>query len=308
MRLKLLLPAALLIAPLPLIAQTYDDEQRFSLGSTQTIFPDTAYIRNAPSGSAAAMDSLYAFETLKIVKRMKESLTLGRKTAAWYQVSFQRNGAARLGYLWGGAMALKAFKHQGVQFAAGMLSYPDAAAMSPEDSAGDLRYKNTFAIKAKSATARDECHFNISRESGYFYEETDSNGVVTDKHVQAAKGLPAGASFIVHFGMSGEACGIPTYDISAAWNGRNLIRMPLIESNADGGQWLYEEAFVYPGQKGGKPGELRVKQTSSESVDENSDKMKTEITWRSYRYDAPARRFILLKQESAFPAGSSRGE
>jgi len=295
MRILLLLSASAFLAPFALLAQTYDDEQRFAAGSAQTIFSDTAYIRSAPSGSAAAMDSLYAFETLKIVKRVKETLTLGRKTAPWYQVSFQRNGSARLGYLWGGSMALKAVRHQGVQLAAGLLSYPDAAAFTSEDSGADLRYNNTFAIKAKSNTARDECHFNISRESVFFYEETDSNGIVIDKHVQAAKGIPTGASFIVHFGMSGEACGIPTYVISAAWNGQHLIRLPLLESNADGGEWMYEEEFVYPGQKGGKPGELRVRQTASSAIEENPDKMKTDVTWKAYRYDAAGRRFILSK-------------
>ena len=265
----------------------------FAPGTSQSIFSDTAYIRSAPQSSAGAIDSMYAFESLRIVKQMKEQLTLGRKAAPWYQVSFQRNGSPRLGYLWGGALALKAIRHQGAQFAAGILSYPDPAAFTKDDSGADLRYMNTFSIKAKSGTVRDECRFNISRESAYFYEETDSNGVVNDRHVQAAKGLPPGASFVVSFGMSGEACGIPSYTIAAAWDGSHLIRLPLIESNADGGEWAYEESFIFPSQQGGKPGLLRIKAVS-ESAIENSDKMKTEVSWREYRYDAGAKKFVRL--------------
>lgn len=292
--LLLLLPLLFVIS-----AANADDEQyygsyRFKPGSTQTVFSDTAYIRSSASGSAAAIDSLYAFQTLKIVKMMQETLSLGRKSAPWYQVSFQRNGSARLGYLWGGAMALKSAKHMGVDFAASVLSYPDPAAFTGDVENKDLQYFNTFSIKAKSATARDEARFNISRESQYCYEEMDSNGVVTDKHWLPSKGLPPGASFIIRFGMSGEACGIPTYEIMAAWNGTNLIRLPMKESNADGGEWAYFEEFVFPSQKGGKPGELRVKATS-ESAIENSDKMKTEVSWKSYRYDAGKSEFILVR-------------
>lgn len=264
----------------------------FGRGSTQTIFSDTAYIRSSASSNAAAIDSMYAFESLKIVKQLKEQLTLGRKTAPWYQVSFMRAGSARTGYVWGGVMALKAIRHQGAQFAAGLLSYPDPAAFMADDSVSDLRYFNTFSIKAKSPAGREECRFNISRESGYFYEATDSNGVVTDKHVSNAKGLPPGASFVLQFGMSGEACGIPAYTIAAAWNGSKLIRLPLLESNADGGEWSYEEEYVYPSQNGGKPSLLRVRVTEGTAID-NSEELKTEVRWKSYRFDAATKSFVL---------------
>lgn len=287
----------LLLLPLILVALTasadeteYYGPYRFEPGSTQTVFSDTAYIRSAPVAGAGAIDSLYAFEPLKIVKQMTEQLTLGRKTAPWYQVSFQRAGSPKLGYLWGGALALKAIRHQGAQFAGGLLSYPDPAAFSSDDSGADLRMMNTFSIKAKSGTVRDECRFNILRESGYFYEQTDSNGVVTDKHWETAKGVPPGASFLVHFGMSGEACGIPSYTITAAWNGSALIRLPMLQSNADGGEWAYEEAYIFPAQKGGKPGLLRIRANEMTAI-ENSEAMKSEYKWRSYRYNATERRF-----------------
>lgn len=296
MRLSLLLLLSMFAIALNASADDteYYGPYRFEPGSTQTIFSDTAYIRTSASGSAKAMDSLYAFETLKIVKQLNETLTLGRKTAPWYQVSFLRNGSPRLGYLWGGAMAVKAIKHMGTAFAAGLLSYPDPAAFSGDKGDKDLQYFNTFSIKAKSATATDEARFNISRESGYFYEQTDSNGVVTDKHWQASNGIPPGASFLVNFGMSGEACGIPTYTITAAWTGSNLIRLPMLESNGDGGEWSYEEEYMFRAQKGPKPGELRIR-TRTMSAIEGSEEMKTETGQRLFRYNPVMREFVEIR-------------
>lgn len=274
-------------------AQNYDDRDRFAPGSTLTVFSDTAYIRATPSTAGPAIDSLYAFENLRLLRIESATLTLGRKTAPWYRVSYTRNGAERKGFIWGGAVALKAFRHQGVQFAGAVLSYPDPKASTVEDSGIEIQYISTFSIKAKSAEARGECRYNINRESVYFGELTDTNGIVTDKHWMQAKGIPAGASFLVNFGMNGGACGVPSYTIIAAWDGRSLIRMPLLQDNADGGDWMYQEAYVYPSQKQGKAGILRIKATSETSV-EGSDKMETEVSWKEYRYDTMEKRFVLL--------------
>ncbi len=114
--------------------------------------------------------------------------------------------------------------------------------------------------------------------------------MVTDKHWEPARGLPPGASFVLRFGMSGEACGIPAYTIAAAWNGTKLIRLPMLQSVADGGEWGSDERYVYPSQKGGKPGLLRIRADQFEAI-ENSEAVKESTSWKSYRYDPATQSF-----------------
>lgn len=262
----------------------------FKTGSAQTVFSDTAFVRSSPAADATVQDTLFAFDPVIVLDTTNTLFTVGRKMAPWYRIRYSKAGVSKTGVLWGGALAIKSVRHDGAQFACGVLSYPIRLAATPDDSGIDLRYVATFSIKAKSGTAREECRYNISRESAYFFEESNEDGKTTDTHISPARGIPEGARFLVRFGMSGEACGIPGYTIQAAWDGRHLIRMPMLISNGDGGEWSVEERFVYPSDAGGKPGQLRVKCIEETAV-EGTDKMAREIKWRSYRFDAATRTF-----------------
>lgn len=273
------------------IASQYYGAYSFGKGTLISVFSDTAFIRSQASASAAVLDTVYAFDDLRIMDTAGGLLTLGRKTAPWYRVTYSKNDKKRQGVIWGGALAMCSIRKKSMRFACGLLSYPMAAASQPEEEPKELQYFNTFSIKAKDAKGRQECRYNISRESVYFYEDADSNGKVTDTHTEKAKGLPAGAQYLIRFNMSGEACGIPSYRIMAAWDGTKLIKMPLLQSNVDGDQWYYEEQFVYPKDEGGKAGKLLIK-CKEETAVEGTDKIETNVTWKEYYYDQETARFL----------------
>lgn len=268
----------------------YYGPYKFAPGDKKIIFSDTAIVRSTIKGTAT--DTLFAFDEVTVATADTAMTTIGRKTAPWYRITYRKGGTMKKGAIWGGTLAIHSLKHQGVVFACGVLSYPiPGVSLKEETGSADLSALVTFSIKAKKpGNTIQECRYNLSRESVYFEEVADSNGKIVDTHISPARGLPSDAKFIVHYGMSGEACGIPGYEIQAAWTGDELIRMPLLQGNADGGEWWTDETFVYPTEKGGKPGLLRVKVTEATAI-EGTEKMKEQVRWRSYVWDNAARRF-----------------
>lgn len=288
-----LLPLFILLLPVRAVAQrepdSYYGPYLFKEGTIQTVFSDTAYVRSTASTGAAIVDTLFAFEAVRIVGTPGALFTVGRKEAPWYTVRYTKDGRKGSGALWGGTLAIHSGKRNDLSFACGVLSYPIPGVNLRDEGVDDLSYAATFSIKARTAAGIQECRYNISRESAYFAEEMDSNGKVTDTHIARPKGLPAGTLFYIRYCMSGEACGIPTYELQAAWDGQHLIRMPLLEHNADAGVCYATETFVFPAQKGGKEGRLQVK-TVTESEDDKG-KLKKSVEWRGYGYDGSARVF-----------------
>ena len=293
MRALFLLSCLLFAAARPACAQArtvadYYGPYRFEAGKACRVFSDTAYLRAAPGTAAGIADTLFAFDEVSIVDTTSDLLTVGRKEAPWYRVRYRKGGTERAAFLWGGTLAIHDFSKDGVQVACGLLSYPMADAWlkgeQPMEGTG-LRDYNTFSIKANDGRGVQECRYNVYRESGFFYLPMDSNGVALPATRPLSGGMPPAARWMTAYGMSGEACGIPSYQLCAAWDGQRLIRMPLLQGTADGGAFYYEEQYIFPGDKGGKPGLLRIRCETGESGDEEGAKMKVTVKWRDYRWD-----------------------
>ena len=269
----------------------------FEANTRQYIFSDTAFVRSAPG--AVVQDTLFAFETITVKKQLAQRLTIGRKDAPWYEVSYSRKGKKKTGVLWGGAMSIRTSERDGHLFSFGVLSYPQPPTNEQDKWPEDARY-NTCAIKMKEkAGTIQQCFYNIGVESAGFIDSyTDDSGHVENPRFQAAGVLPVNAKFLVSFMMSGEACAIPTYEIKAAWDGEKLIRMPMLEYNADGGVWAYDEEYIYPNSKGGKPGMLIVKGTSKQYKEEGNETVleKTTVDRTLYRWDNANKEFVQQKR------------
>lgn len=264
----------------------YYGPYKFEAGKQCLVFSDTAYLRAAPATAAAIADTVFAFDRISIVDTTGGLLTVGRKEAPWYRVRYRKAGKERTAYLWGGALAIHDFSKDGVQVACGLLSYPmaDGWMKGEQPDGASLRDYNTFSIKAATGRGQQECRFNVYRESAYFQLPTDTNGVALPVARTISGGVPPSARWMTTYGMSGEACGIPGYQLSAAWDGQRLIRMPMLQGVGDGGVY-YDEQFIFPGDRSGKPGVLRVRCETGESEDEEGDKMKVTVKWRDYRWD-----------------------
>lgn len=277
--------------------EPYDGSYRFKTGSQQTVFSDTAFVRAAPDG--AVQDTLYAFAAVRIKRRRPQTLAVGRKAAPWYEVAYEVKGVSHIGVIWGGALALAKARRDGVDFAFSVLSYPQLPEAGAEPEPFSTGY-TTCAIKARTQEGRvQQCWYNISPESVFFLDAgRDADGKPVYERFGKAGPLPAGARFLVRFYMSGEACGIPSYQISAAWDGTRLVRMPLLESNADAGVWQYEEAYVYPAAQGGMPGHLSIRGVSEEYEDSEAMRPKPPkrtVSMRRYRWEDAAHRFRAVK-------------
>ncbi len=276
----------------------YDGPYRFEPGTEHPVFSDTALVREAPSG--AVNDTLYAFAAVRIRRQLPSMLTVGRKTAPWYEVDYRVRGVSRTGALWGGTLAISAARRAGAEFAFGVLSYPQAPEPDAEHEPAPGGF-TTCAIKARAAgTPVQQCLYNISPESASFLDTgRDAEDRPAYERFGKAGPLPPGARFLVRFYMSGEACGIPSYKIAAAWDGMRLIRMPLLEDNADAGVWSYHEAYTYPAVKNGTAAYLGVRGVSEEyeSAEQADLKpVKRTVTVRRYWWDGAGRRFLAVRK------------
>jgi len=275
----------------------YYGSYAFEGGTPQVVFSDTAFVRAAPGG--AVQDTLYEFARVDVVRRLSTVTTIGRKTAPWYEVAYAVRGVKRTGCLWGGALALGSAERDGVHFLFNVLSYPQAGAMRT-DHETEPAFFNTVAIKAKPREGeRQQCFYSIYRESATVLPPAkDEDGTEIFPSVGRAQGLPPGAKFLVHFYISGEACGIPSYQITAAWSGDRLIAMPLLESVSDAGVFASEEAYIYPAERGGRRGHLGVRTTTDEYQEEDGKeniRAKRSIKTVWYRWDEKRRAFEFVR-------------
>ncbi len=143
-----------------------------------------------------------------------------------------------------------------------------------------------------------QCLYTISRESAMFFDVyTDDLGNEVNPRFLPSPPLPAGSLFMVSFGMTGEACGIPSYSIRAVWDRHRLIRLPLLAYNGHAGVWIYEEEYFYSGAKSGRVGQLVVRGTSYEYVEDNlsGKPVRTNVTDKAYRWDAAQGAFAAVK-------------
>lgn len=276
-------------------AQDYYGPWRFEEGSTQTVFSDTAFVRSSVGG--AIIDTLFSFGKITIHKHLPNTLEIGQKNAPWYGMKYKKGENMVDGYVWGGALAIKSASKDGITFLFTKLSYPQAATNEQDNWPKGSVY-TTCAIKSKGALANvEQCFYNISRESANFldsYQEDDGN--VYNPRFEKAGPVPAGAKFLVSFCMSGEACGIPTYFIKAAWDGEHLIRMPLLESVGDGGIFGYDEAYVYTPQR---KNELTIRGKTITYKEVGDEYLVDETTFSNalVKWDACKRTFIYRKNQ-----------
>ena len=224
-------------------AQDYVTPYEFAVKSVQVVYSDSAKVRDAPGLKGTVTDTLLPLQAVTIVAQ-KDAMESGAKRAAWYQVSYNKGGQTRQGYLWGGLLAAGKLKLDELQFVYGVEGKFRPLKAPENDYVSSDSFEVTIGLRAyKNGALVDVAYYDISKES--------LNGCAIEP--KAAKGLPECRSLIcVHF--SGEACAVPTYHHYFGWTGNKLIALPRLEEEADAGAFAHSEKYVFPGDVGGKPG------------------------------------------------------
>lgn len=234
----------------------------FEENKTQKIFTDWTRIRQSPNVNAQILDSLPTNQQILILKQDETILKLGERRANWYKISYQKGDKTSEGYVWGGNLAVGYRNKNGYDFLFGLTKTVNKK---------DKQYpeiniqQNIAAIKVMDGnTLIDE----VSFETGSAESLSFGTFTIESNHKLQNVELTLKAT------VSGEACGIPSYDQYVLFKDKKLIALPQLMNVGDADIYYHSEEFVFPNDKGGIPNAFIFKMEEMEKDDRDSEKKK----------------------------------
>lgn len=243
----------------------------FEENKTQKIFTDWTRIRKSPNVNAQILDSLPTNQQILILKQDETILKLGERRANWYKISYQKGDKTSEGYIWGGNLAVGYRNKNGYDFLFGLTKTVNKK---------DKQYpeiniqQNIAAIKVMEGnTLIDE----VSFETGSAESLSFGTFTIESNHKLQNVELTLKAT------VSGEACGIPSYDQYVLFKDKKLIALPQLMNVGDADIYYHSEEFVFPNDKGGVPNAFIFKMEEMEKDDRDREKKKR--TSKTYLWD-----------------------
>lgn len=234
----------------------------FEENKTQKIFTDLTRIRQSPNVNAQILDSLQTNQQILILKQDETILKLGERRANWYKISYQKGDKTSEGYVWGGNLCVGYRTKNGYDFLFGLTKtinkkdkeYPEIVIK-----------QNIASIKmVEGNTLIDEVSFDTG--SG----ESLSYGTFTIESNHKLKNV----EFTLKAMVSGEACGIPSYDQYVLVKDKKMIVLPQLMNVGDADVYYHSEQFVFPNDKGGIPDAFIFKTEEMEKDEKEREKKK----------------------------------
>ncbi|WP_265427376.1 SH3 domain-containing protein [Chryseobacterium sp. YIM B08800] len=234
----------------------------FEENKTQKIFTDFTRIRQSPNVNAQILDSLQTNQQILILKQDETILKLGERRANWYKISYQKGDKTSEGYVWGGNLCVGYRTKNGYDFLFGLTKtinkkdkeYPEIVIK-----------QNIASIKmVEGNTLIDEVAFDTG--SG----ESLSYGTFTIESNHKLKNV----EFTLKAMVSGEACGIASYDQYVLVKDKKMIVLPQLMNVGDADVYYHSEQFVFPNDKGGIPDAFIFKTQEMEKDEKEREKKK----------------------------------
>ncbi|MET3535960.1 SH3 domain-containing protein [Chryseobacterium limigenitum] len=234
----------------------------FEENKTQKIFTDWARVRQSPKVDAQILDSLQTNQQVLIIKQDETILKLGERRSNWYKVSYQKDDKTSEGYIWGGNLCVGYRNKNGYDFLFGLTKtvnkkdkqYPEI-----------INQQNIAAVKViEGNTLIDEVSFDTG--SG----ESLSYGTFTIESNHKLQNVELTLKAMV----SGEACGIASYDQYILFKDKKVIALPQLMNVGDADVYYHTEEFIFPNDKGGIPNAFIFKMEEMEKDDKDREKKK----------------------------------
>jgi len=234
----------------------------FEENKTQKIFTDWTRVRQSPQIDAQILDSLQTNQQVLIIKQDSTILKLGERRSNWYKVSYQKDDKTSEGYIWGGNLCVGYRNKNGYDFLFGLTKtvnkkdkqYPEI-----------IINQNIAAVKVvEGNTLIDEVAFDTG--SG----ESLSYGMFTIESNHKLQNVELTLKAMV----SGEACGIASYDQYILFKDKKLVALPQLMNVGDADVYYHSEEFVFPNNKGGIPNAFIFKMEEMEKDDKDREKKK----------------------------------
>jgi len=274
-------------------AQDFPDMRSWSLYADSTeryIFADTAFVRLTPDTKQAPIDTLLAGDNITIISTTPNALTIRGLRGPWLQVSYQKNGEAKNGYIWQGLVSCAPMRRGDIKFVYGIERRADSAYTSDQGKDTMRRYLVRLKVIQNGS---------ILAKTAFVTDDDESANFSMGK-VMSGMGL-TNVQHIVVVTFSGEACAIPTYDYYFALTKDNqLVRLPEKTNIGDAGVFYHAESFTFPNEKNGKPDMMiwdMVEEEATEKLDKDGNEI-LKVTGKktvNYTWDAVNSKFTALK-------------
>ncbi len=233
----------------------------FEDNKTQKIFTDWTRVRLDPSLNAQIVDSLQTNQQVLILKKEETVLKLGERGANWYKISYEKGDRTSEGYIWGGNLCVGYRNKNGYDFLFGLTK-----TIKKKDKKYNQDYdQNIASIKVLEGNVlMDEASFETGSGESLSYSTFN----VESNHKLQNVELTLKAM------VSGEACGIASYDQYVLFKDKKLIVLPQLMNVGDADVYYHSEEFVFPNDKGGIPNAFIFKMEEMEKDDKDREKKK----------------------------------
>lgn len=234
----------------------------FEENKTQKIFTDFTRIRQSPNMNAQILDSLQTNQQILILKQDETILKLGERRANWYKISYQKGDKTSEGYVWGGNLCVGYRTKNGYDFLFGLTKtinkkdkeYPEIVIK-----------QNIASIKmVEGNTLIDEVSFDTGSAESLSYGNFNIESNHKLKNIE----------FTLKAMVSGEACGIPSYDQYVLVKDKKMIVLPQLMNVGDADVYYHSEQFVFPNDKGRIPDAFIFKMEEMEKDEKEREKKK----------------------------------
>ncbi|MBW3523782.1 SH3 domain-containing protein [Chryseobacterium sp. NKUCC03_KSP] len=234
----------------------------FEENKTQKIFTDLTRIRQSPNVNAQILDSLQTNQQILILKQDETILKLGERRANWYKISYQKGDKTSEGYVWGGNLCVGYRTKNGYDFLFGLTKtinkkdkeYPEIVIK-----------QNIASIKmVEGNTLIDEVSFDTGSGESLSYGTFNIESNHKLKNVE----------FTLKAMVSGEACGIASYDQYVLVKDKKMIVLPQLMNVGDADVYYHSEQFVFPNDKGGIPDAFIFRTEEMEKDEKEREKKK----------------------------------
>lgn len=212
----------------------------FTENKTQKIFTDWTRVRKEASVSAQITDSLQVNQPVMVLQKVETVpvLKLGERNANWYKISYQKGDVTSEGYVWGGNLCVGYRNKNGYDFLFGLSKTIDRKIKT----LNETEKQNIAGIKVMEGnTLIDEVYFDTGRGEEL---STAAFNIESNHKLQNVE-------FTLKAMVSGEACGIATYDQYVLFKDKKLIALPQLMNVGDAGAYYHSEEYVFPNDKGG---------------------------------------------------------
>ncbi|KXH79695.1 SH3 domain-containing protein [Chryseobacterium kwangjuense] len=233
----------------------------FEENKTQKIFTDWTRVRKDSDVQSELLDSLQTNQQVMILKKEEKVLRLGERGANWYKVSYQKGDVISEGYIWGGNLCVGYRNKNGYDFLFGLSKTVDRKNKGYNETVK----QNIAGIKVMEGnTLIDEVYFDTGRGEELSYA---TFGIESGHKLQ-------NVDLTLKAMVSGEACGIASYDQYVFFKGKKLVALPQLTNVGDADVYYHSEEFVFPNDKGGIPGAFIFKMEEMEKDDKDREKKK----------------------------------